>query len=322
MSTGEGVALSESHGGAREQAREMQRRRLLDAMARMAAAEGFRRVTVGGVCARASVSPGVLRELFGGLDGCFLVLLERVMDRSMALVVEAFEAEMSWQEGVLAGLEALLVFLDSEPALARVCLVESLAGPPEAAELRARLSASLKPLLDRGRERLAPERQPLQLAATATIALVAGVLQEQFVREGEPAFIGLLGELAGMVVAQYLGVSEAKSQRERGNARAKVLAQELSVRPIEAPVRIPKEIRHARAQRRRLCLAYLAENPGASNQAIAVGIELSHLGQLSAALSRLDQIGLLVKQAGGAGRPNAWWLSPYGEQVACALDFG
>ncbi len=299
----------------------MQRRRLLDAMAQMAAAEGVRRVTVGGVCARAGVSPSVLRELFGGLEGCFLVLLERVMDRSMTLVIEAFEAEGSWQEGVLAGLEALLVFLDSEPALARVCLVESLAGPPQAAELRARLFASLKPLLDRGRERLAPERQPLQLAATATIALVAGVLQEQLVQGEEPAFIGLLGELAGMVVAQYLGVSEAKSQRERGNARAEVLAQQLSLRPIEAPVQIPKEIRHARAQRRRLCLAYLAENPGASNQAIAVGIELSHLGQLSTALSRLDRLGLLVKQAGGAGRPNAWWLSPYGRQVAQALDF-
>lgn len=134
--------------------------------------------------------------------------------------------------------------------------------------------------------------------------------------ESEPVFIGLLGELAGLVVAQYLGVLEARVQIGRGKARAEVLARELSARPLEAPVQIPKEIRHARAQRRRLCLAYLADNPGASNQAIAVGIELSHLGQLSTALARLDRIGLLVKQPGGAGRPNAWWLSSYGEQHA------
>ncbi len=321
MSIVEGAAPSGSDEGLREQAREMQRRRLLDAMAHMAAEEGFRRVTVGGVCARAAVSPGVLRELFGGLDGCFLALLERVMGRSMTLVIEAFEAEASWRDGVLAGLEALLVFLDSEPVLARVCLVEALAGPREAAELRARLFASLKPLLDRGREQLAAEQQPSRLAATATIALVVGVLQEQFVVSEEPAFIELLGDLASLVVAQYLGVSEARRQLERGSARAKVVAEELDVRPVEAPVQIPKEIRHASAHRRRLCLAYLAENPGASNQAIALGIELSHLGQLSTALSRLDRMGLLVKQAGGAGRPNAWWLSPYGEQVARVLEF-
>jgi AcrR family transcriptional regulator len=299
----------------------MQRRRLLDAMTQLVADEGFRGMTIGGLCASASVSPSAFRELFGSLDGCFLVLLERVMDRSMAPAIEAFEAEASWQDGVLAGLEALLVFLDSEPGLARVCLVEALAGPCEAAELRARLLALLKPLLDRAREQLTFEQQPSQLTATATIALVAGVLQYQFVGGGKPAFTALLGELAGSVVAQYLGLSEAKIQVERGNARAEVLARGLGARPAEAAVRIPKEIRHARAHRRRLCLAYLAENPGASNQTIAVGIELSHLGQLSTALARLDRMGLLVKHAGGAGRPNAWWLSPYGEQVARALDF-
>jgi AcrR family transcriptional regulator len=297
----------------------MQRRRLLEAMAQLAAEEGFRRVTVGGVCARAAVSPSALRELFGSLDGCFLVLLERVTERSTSLVIEAFEAEASWQDGVLAALEALLVFLDLEPVLARVCLIEALAGPGEAAELRARLLALLRPLLDRGRGQLAPERQPSKLTATATVALVAGVLQEQFVEKAEPVFIELLGELAGLVVAQYFGVVEARVQIERGNARAEVLALELSARPLEAQVQIPKEIRHARAHRRRLCLSYLAKNPGASNQAIAVGIELSHLGQLSTALARLDRMGLLVKRPGGAGRPNAWWLSPYGEQVVRAL---
>lgn len=321
MSIIEGAAPAGSDSGLREQAREIQRRRLLDAMAQMVAKEGFRHVTIGGVCARAAISPGAFRELFGGLDGCFLALLEHVMDRSMTLVIEAFDAEASWQDRVLAGLEALLMFLDSEPVLARVCLVEVQAGLPEAMNLRARLFAVLRPLLDCGREQLAFEKQPPNLAAAATIALVVGVLQEQFVEKRDPEFIGLLGELTGLVIAQYLGISEARPHIEKGNARAEVLAQSLRVRPVKLPVQIPKEIRHARAHRRRLCLAYLAENPGASNQAIAVGIELSHLGQLSTALSRLDQMGLLVKRAGGAGRPNAWWLSPYGEQVAKALDF-
>lgn len=157
-----------------------------------------------------------------------MTVLEQVMTRSSALMVEAFEREPVWQDGVLAALEALLVFLDAEPVSARICLVESLAGPPAALRLRQ-----------------APPR------------------------------------------------------------------------PSQERVSIPKEVRHARADRLRLCLAYIAENPGVSNQAIASGIDLSHLGQTSTALSRLNRVGLLRKQAGGAGLPNGWWLTAHGER-SCA----
>lgn len=113
--------------------------------------------------------------------------------------------------------------------------------------------------------------------------------------------------------------SAATKQIELGEARARVLVREMGTPSIEPAVVIPKAVRHASAHRRRLCLAFVAENPGASNQAIAVGIDLSHLGQVSTALSRLKNAGLLTLHAGGAGLPNAWWISPQGEQVARAL---
>jgi AcrR family transcriptional regulator len=314
------AALSRIRENSREQVREMQRRRLLDAMAQLLVERSFRGLTAGSLATRADVSPPVLRDLFGSLDGCFLVLLEQVLERSTTLVIAAFEREASWEDGVLAGLEALLVFLDSEPALARVCLVEAHGGPPAAMELRARLLAVLTPLLERARERLAVEEQPPSLTAAATIAAVAGILQEQLVVVREPVFVGLLGELCGVVVAPYLGVLEARVQIERGNARAAVLIQELKARPARVPVPIPKELRHASADRMRLSLAHIAAHPGDSNQGVAEGIDLSHHGQMSKTLSRLYALELLVKQPGGAGRPNAWRLTPYGEQVAMALE--
>ncbi len=289
-------------------------------MAHVAALEGYRRVTIRAVCARAAVSPAVFGDLFGDLDRCFLALLDGVLERSLKLTVEAFEAEASWQDGVLAGLEALLVFLESEPVMARVCLVEALAGPREAAGLRARLLDALKPLLERAREGLTPDLQPSGLTAAATVTLVTGVLQEQFVSREQPKFIGLLGELAGVVVAQYLGVREARRQIERGNARSAVLEAEFKARPQCAPVQIPKELRHASADRMRLSLAHIAAHPGDSNQDVAEGIGLSHHGQMSKTLARLHALELLIKQAGGAGRPNAWWLTPQGERVAGALE--
>jgi hypothetical protein len=47
---------------------------------------------------------------------------------------------------------------------------------------------------------------------------------------------------------------------------------------------------------------------------------MPHLGQVSELLARLALSGLLHRHAGGAGRPNAWWPTPYGEQIAQTLE--
>jgi hypothetical protein len=110
------------------------------------------------------------------------------VERSTTLAIAAFEREQSWQDGVLAGLETLLLFLDSEPLLARICLADALAGPPAALELRSLLFALLAPLL--ARAQLPSDEQPSPLTSTAVIASVAGILQEQFVHAREPMFMG------------------------------------------------------------------------------------------------------------------------------------
>jgi AcrR family transcriptional regulator len=316
-----GAVLGEGREIAREQVQALQRRRLFDAMAQVLTERGLRGTTATLVCTRAEVSPSAFRKLFASVDDCFLALLEQVRTRSTALMVDAFERETSWEEGVLAGLEALLVFLDAEPALARVCLVEGLAGPPAALRQRVESLRRLKPLLDGSRERMAVDRQPPEMAADAAIAAVAGILHTKLVEEQAPPFIALLGELAGVVVAPYLGGSAARKQTERGKARALVLARETRTLSSEPIVTIPKAVRHGSSHRRRLCLAYLAENPGSSNQAIAAGIDVPHPGQISTALSRLKDAGLLTLRAGGAGLANAWWLSSQGEQVARTLGY-
>lgn len=290
-------------------------------MSQVVAERGLRGTSVKLVTGRAGISSSSFRAVFASLDDCFLALLEQVMTRSTALMVEAFEREPVWQDGVLAALEALLVFLDAEPASARICLVESLAGPPAALQLRASLLEPFSPLIDRGRGAVSADRQPSAMAAGYAVASVSGILHAQLVAGSAPPFISLLGELAGMVVTPYLGVAAAGREIERGNLRAGELLQQAPARPSQERVSIPKEVRHARADRLRLCLAYIAENPGVSNQAIASGIDLSHLGQTSKALSRLNKVGLLRKQPGGAGLPNAWWLTPHGEQVVRALDY-
>jgi AcrR family transcriptional regulator len=293
---------------------------MLEAMAEIVAERGLRGTTIAAVTKQACVSRMTFTEVFGSIEQAFVALVEQATAWPTTLIRDAFEQESSWRASVLAGLEALLVFLDSEPSLARVCLIEALAGPPAALEHRAQLLQPLAVLVDGAREMLPADRQPPAVTAEATIVSVAGILHARLVACQAPPFINLLGELAALVVAPYLGSDEATEAARIGSERSQVVARERSAKPPDLRAPVPRQLHHARARRARACVLYVAEHPGASNQKIATGIGIRHLGQASVLLARLEQLEVLIKQAGGAGRPNSWTLSPYGEKVVRSLN--
>ncbi|MGC2372599.1 MAG: TetR/AcrR family transcriptional regulator [Solirubrobacteraceae bacterium] len=288
-------------------------------MAEVVAERGLRLATISVMTERASVSHATFKRLFGDFDQCFAVLVGQIATRLTDLICEAFEREKAWRDGVLAGLEALLLFLDSEPALARVGLIEAVAGPAAVIKHQARLIERLGLLIDTGRDALPIDCQPPQLMAEAAIASVVGILRVRLRSDQAPPFIGLLGELAAVVVTPYLGSTEAVEAARAGAKRAQLVAQEYMVTLADFLVPLPSQLARANAHRLRACLLYIAENPGASNKYVAGGIGVSHLGQVSVLLARLEGVGVLRKQAGRAGHPNAWTLSSYGEQVARTL---
>jgi AcrR family transcriptional regulator len=312
-------ARSPSNGKASERERAAQRVRVLDAMAEVVAARGLRGASVAAVSRRASVSRATFGELFGGLEDCFLALLDRMLARVTALIDDAFERERDWSDAVLAALEATLMQLDSEPAAARACLLETLAFSAPERKSRAELFERLRLHLDGARGLLSLERQPPVVTAEATLVSVLGILRMRLIAEEAPPFVALLGQLAQLVVAPYFGPAAAVEAGWAGEKRARVLLCERADRPPARSVELPKLLRHASAHRSRACLRYLAERPGASNQAVAEGVGIAHAGQASALLARLDGAGLLVKSCGGPGRPNSWSLSEYGGEVARAL---
>jgi AcrR family transcriptional regulator len=303
----------------REQTVEIQRARMLEAMTEIVAAQGLYGTTIGAVAARARVSRVTFTEIFGSIEHAFVELVKQVTSWPVNQISDAFERGPSWRASILAGLEALLVLLDSEPALARVCLIDALAGPPAALELRAQLLQPLVGLVDRARDTLPSDAQPLPITGEATVVAVAGILHSRLVALQAPPFIDLLGELAALVVAPYLGVGEAKEAAKIGEERSKAIARERSAQPPHLRVPVPSQLHHARARRARACVLYVADNPGASNRKIATGIGIKHVGQASTLLARLERLEVLTKEAGGAGRSNAWTLSPHGEEVVRSL---
>ena len=299
----------------------MQRKRILDAMVAEVGERGLRSVTIASVSARAGVSRTTFYELFDDLDACVLAVLRQVASRSTALMSKAFAKEDSWQDGVLAALAALLQSLDREPLLARVCLLEMLAGSPEVLEHRARELAALNPLVDVGREQVRTGGEPLELTAEASVASVAGILHTRLVMGEAPPFISLLGQLVGLVVCPYLEPHDVVREIKRGERLSQSIAEKhaSSSSPPSTTMQLPAVLRHPGAFRARSCVTFIAANPGASNKEIAAGIGMPHLGQVSELLARLARNGLLHKHAGGAGHPNQWWPTPYGEELAQVL---
>lgn len=289
-------------------------------MAEVAVVRGLRGASAARVAKRAGVSRATFAARFESPETCFLALLDWMLERAGTLIAEALEREPSWSEGVLSGSEALLGFLDEEPIRARVCLLESMVVPPSALGLRIGGLVRLGRLVDeRARRELSWERQPPGTMAEATVGSVLGLLRRRLLNGEAPPFTALLGQLAEMVVAPYLGPSAAARVAAEGDERARALLEARAGMTEPPEVELPVLLRHGNAHRMRSCIRYLAANPGASNRDVAAGIEVSHAGQVSALLSRLREAGLLEKQPGGAGRPNAWRLSSYGAEAARAL---
>lgn len=58
---------------------------------------------------------------------------------------------VGWQERVRAGLSALLLLVDDEPALGSLLVVDALGGGPRVLDRRARALDALKQIVDEGR---------------------------------------------------------------------------------------------------------------------------------------------------------------------------
>jgi AcrR family transcriptional regulator len=299
---------------------ENQHMRLLEAVAEVVAERGLRRATAAEVARRASVSRTAFAQHFDDVDSCFLALLDWMLERGVATTADAFQDEPSWDDAVVAGLEALLVFLDSEPICARACFLESMTGLPSGFQSRAERLGQLGRLVDAtARQQLALERQPPATMPEAVVASVVGILRRRLLSGEAPPFVGLLDQLTEVVVAPYLGPSAARQAAGKAGKRAQLLLEKRAAARACEEFELPPMLRHASSHRLRSCLQYVADHPNASNQAIGENIGVSHSGQLSMLLARLHDAGVLDKNCGSPGRPNAWRLSPYGDEVARSL---
>jgi AcrR family transcriptional regulator len=197
------------HGYSREQVAHSQRERLIAGLAVAVAERGYRAVTITHITKEAQVSRRVFYANFEDREQCFLAAFEVVLGHIRELAAEAIAPLPDWPHRAVAAARAVLVFLASEPDLARLCLVESQAAGPAVAGRFHEAVHEAVPFLRLGRaERERGSSLPKTTEESTIGALV--LLASRKVSAGEAEQLGdLLPDFAEFILSPYLGAEEA-----------------------------------------------------------------------------------------------------------------
>jgi len=292
---------------------EIQRARMLSAAVEAIEENGYARLTVAQVINRAKVSRKTFYDLFVDREDCFLAVFERTLEQVRVRVVEAYAPEPTWRDGIRAGLAALLVFIDEEPELARLCIVDALGGGSHVLEKRARVLAQVRKVIDRGRSAATTRREPPSVTAEGVIGAVFAVIHTRMLERSSKPYIGLHGPLMSMIVLPYLGARAASRElaRPAPQVRRRAKTEQGVAKDPMAGLDMRLTYRTVRV------LTAIREHPGASNRQVADGAGIADQGQISKLLSRLERLDLIenVDQAQSKGAPNEWCLTDRGERV-------
>jgi AcrR family transcriptional regulator/DNA-binding MarR family transcriptional regulator len=312
---------------------EVQRARILAAMVEVVLEQGTANVSVAHVVSRAGVSRRTYYELFADREECFLAALDDAIAQIAAVVVGAFEGEGAtqgargarragggqragaWHERVRAALVELLGLFDEDPGLARLAVVESLAGGPRALALRERALERVVGAVDEGRLAGGVGGEASALTAEGVVGAVSSILYTRLVAEDREPLLALTGPLMGMIVLPYLGKAAARRELARPAPPARTAVarsgagypfRELGMRLTYRTLRVLDAV--ARLGGR---------EPGPSNRQVGEIAGIADQGQISKLLARLERLGLLENAIGAAGKgaPNAWRLTGKGQQI-------
>lgn len=295
---------------------DVQRARVLGAMTHVAAERGAGNVTVAHVVGRAGVSRRTFYELFGDVEECLLAAIDEAVERARRRLRDADDPQASWRVRIRAGLVALLGLFDEQPALARLLVVESLAGGPS---VLARRERALRPLIAAVEEGRGQSKRAAGVPALAGESVVGGVCSLVYARivqdDGRP-LSRLANELMSMIVLPYLGLAAAHRELGAPAPPSTGAPEPASAPPLRSD---PFKAAGMRLTYRTIrVLGAIAAEPGASNRRIGDAAEIGDQGQISKLLARLQRLGLVINGSPGhiKGEANAWTLTPTGRQVA------
>lgn len=211
-------------------------------------------------------------------------------------------------------------------------VVDALGAGPRVLKCRAEVLKRLSVRLHEDGSRAGNAKGIAPLTGEGVVGAVFSVIHTRVSERDPVATQQLLSSLMGVIVLPYLGRGAAQRELRRRGARAFASGRRERV-GVKSPTgladlaRDPLEDLPMRITYRTLrVLGAIAEHPGASNRMVGEVADTHDQGQISKLLTRLEGLGLVENTSGNAhkptGEPNAWRLTPRGEEIEQALRMG
>jgi AcrR family transcriptional regulator len=307
---------------------EIQRARMIAAMIDVVSERGRSNATVAHVVARSGVSRRTFYEVFDDFEDCFLAALDQSIAHAADYVLGGYDSKEKWRTRLRTALIGLLEFLEDEPAMGRLCIVETLGAGRRVDERRLRTLDTVIAVIDEGRRE---SRSATALPPLTSEGVVGGVLSVLHARlvphsgtphggghpkgtgqasEHRDSLLGLSGALMGMIVLPYLGPAAAQKENSRPTPERRGRSRAVTTDPL-------RDLEMRLTYRTVRVLLSIATTPGASNREIGAAAGIEDQGQISKLLSRLERLGLIENSGAGQvrGAPNAWALTKKGVEV-------
>jgi AcrR family transcriptional regulator len=186
-----------------------QQERIVDATAAIVAEQGLQALTIPAIAKRANVSNQTFYSFYPSKHDAFLGAQKVGMHQALLVTLEAYRAaQEDWPRAVADGLQALVDYLASEPAHARLTLVDTFAASPRALSTREAAMAGFRSYLAPGFTR-APELHPL--IAEALVGGIWQVLHHYIERDRVEELPGVAPQLTYFALTPFLGTERAAS---------------------------------------------------------------------------------------------------------------
>ena len=196
---------------------EIHRQRILFAAAEALHSEGYAAMSVAQITRRAGVDGRVFYSLFTDRQDVLRAVSELTFQHTMAVTAGAFFTPGSWPERVWEAGRALTQYLEQNATITGASLLDSYAGGAGAVQRVEELTRAFTLFLQEGYEQAEAQSaegpSALALEAVAAAAFEVGYQQARAGRLQRLS--GLLGHLAHLCLAPFLGSTAANEQIDR-----------------------------------------------------------------------------------------------------------
>jgi AcrR family transcriptional regulator/DNA-binding MarR family transcriptional regulator len=311
---------------------------MITAMIDVVSERGRANATVAHVVARSGVSRRTFYEVFDDFEDCFLAALDQSVARASEYVLSGYDPAAKWGTRIGAALVGSLEFLEDEPAMGRLCIVETLGAGHKVHERRQRVVDALIATVEEGRKEPRAASTLPPLTGEGVVGGVLSVLHSRLLvpfrvlpnevlarptprggghpkgtqqaGERRDSLMELTGPLMGMIVLPYLGPAAARKEASRPTPERRTRRRAANSDPL-------RDLEMRLTYRTVRVLLSIASAPSSSNREVGAAAGIDDQGQISKLLSRLEKLGLIENSGAGQvrGAPNAWSLTKKGVEV-------